>query len=282
MGSIVTRCAFPYVPPSYVREEISNIEIIHPYKVREECIAISTIEPHIRDAEHQMPTLLYTHGNGEDLGHIESWLRFLSRQFHCRVVSFDYRGYGLSRGTSSEKNLLQDADAVYQHLLQRHSLAPSDLIIFGRSIGTVAAVHLARHPVRGCILQSPIATAGLVGCGRRMFFVDCLNSMRRAHSINLPCLIIHGTLDEIVPVTNGIRLFDALPMKDSSTLELIPNAGHNDIEAHHLEQLMHAVTLYMAQRIQGEEEPSEEHGFTYGRGSSLSDIVIADGCEPAY
>lgn len=43
-------------------------------------------------------TLLYSHGNAEDLNSSYSWMRRLSRELNVNVVGYDYTGYGLSTG----------------------------------------------------------------------------------------------------------------------------------------------------------------------------------------
>ena len=43
-------------------------------------------------------TLLYSHGNAEDLNSSYSWMRCLSRELNVNVCGYDYTGYGLSTG----------------------------------------------------------------------------------------------------------------------------------------------------------------------------------------
>lgn len=43
-------------------------------------------------------TLLYSHGNAEDLNSSYSWMRRLSRDLNVNVIGYDYTGYALSTG----------------------------------------------------------------------------------------------------------------------------------------------------------------------------------------
>jgi len=43
-------------------------------------------------------TVLYSHGNAEDLNTAYSWMRRISRELNVNVVGYDYSGYGLSTG----------------------------------------------------------------------------------------------------------------------------------------------------------------------------------------
>lgn len=47
----------------------------------------------------------------------------------------EYRGYGLSGGTPSEKGLYIDARAAIDYLFTRHDLDHSQIVLFGRSLG---------------------------------------------------------------------------------------------------------------------------------------------------
>ena len=43
-------------------------------------------------------TLLYSHGNAEDLNISYGWMRRLSRALNVNVLGYDYTGYGISTG----------------------------------------------------------------------------------------------------------------------------------------------------------------------------------------
>src|SRR5205823_9422955 len=65
--------------------------------------------------EHAEYTILYNHGNAEDLGLIAPTLARL-RDWGFAVFAYDYRGYGTSQGTASERGAYKDIDAAYDHL----------------------------------------------------------------------------------------------------------------------------------------------------------------------
>jgi abhydrolase domain-containing protein 17 len=43
-------------------------------------------------------TIIFSHGNAEDLNTCYGWMRRLSRELNVNVVGYDYTGYGLSTG----------------------------------------------------------------------------------------------------------------------------------------------------------------------------------------
>ena len=70
-------------------------------------------------------TLLYIHGNAEDLGDIRPLLDRLHR-YGFGVFAYDYRGYGTSDGNPSERNAYRDADA---YLTQQLKIPPEQIIV---------------------------------------------------------------------------------------------------------------------------------------------------------
>lgn len=78
---------------------------------------------------------------------------------HIHVLSFDYRGYGLSSGTPSEEGLLQDGLAAVQWALEVAGIPPCRIVIYGQSLGTAVAFALMQHYAT---LPEPILFAGHV------------------------------------------------------------------------------------------------------------------------
>ena len=55
----------------------------------------------------------------------------------------EYPGYGLYHGHPGSDQMLSDALTVYDHLTDQLGIKQEDIIIFGRSIGSSAACHIA-------------------------------------------------------------------------------------------------------------------------------------------
>lgn len=79
-------------------------------------------------------TILYSHGNAEDLGDIRVVLELL-RQMGFAVFSYDYPGYGMSQGEPSELGTYQAIDTAYDYLTQQLKIPPNQIIVYGRSVG---------------------------------------------------------------------------------------------------------------------------------------------------
>ncbi|KAL8829673.1 MAG: hypothetical protein Q9191_001882 [Dirinaria sp. TL-2023a] len=75
------------------------------------------------------------------------------------VLTFDYRGFGRSPGTPSERGLILDALAVVDWATHVAGVPSSRILIFGQSLGTAVSLAVSEH----FALQSPpVIFAGTV------------------------------------------------------------------------------------------------------------------------
>lgn len=172
-------------------------------------------------------TPLCTHGNAEDIGQTVRVLD-LMRQHGFAVFAYDYRGYGTSEGTPSEARCYQDADAIYQYLVETLHVPPDRIIIYGRSLGGAMATYTAsRHPAAGLILESSFTTAFRVVTRVPLTPFDKFRNVDRIGQVRCPVLIIHGRQDEVIPFAHGEQLFAAA---NQPKLNLwVDAAHHNDL-----------------------------------------------------
>ncbi len=156
-------------------------------------------------------TILFSHGNAEDLGNVVPFMR----QFHdlgYSVLMYDYRGYGTSEGAPSYRNSLRDAEAAYRWLVEQKKTAPETIIAHGRSLGGALATRLAaNHRVGGLVVESSFVSAFRVKTRWPMLPWDKFNSIRSMRQVACPVLVMHGTDDEILPFWHGQALYDAAP-----------------------------------------------------------------------
>ena len=101
--------------------------------------------------------LLWFHSNAGNISHRLENILMLNRDLGIGVFIFDYRGYGRSEGSPSEKGLYRDAEAAIAHLASIPGFdSERHLVIFGRSLGCAVAVEMSvRHESRALILESP-------------------------------------------------------------------------------------------------------------------------------
>ena len=76
-------------------------------------------------------TILFSHGNAEDLGMIYDWFVQLSMELNVNVFSYDYAGYGQSsRIEPTEASVFADIDAVLAYMQTELQLKPSQIILY--------------------------------------------------------------------------------------------------------------------------------------------------------
>jgi fermentation-respiration switch protein FrsA (DUF1100 family) len=173
-------------------------------------------------------TLLYAHGNAEDIGHAAPMLEELRRSGFA-VLAFDYRGYGASTGgPPSAHGATRDMEAVYHHAVRTLGVAPSRLVLYGRSVGSGPATDLAaRVPVGGLVLESAFVSTFRVLTRVPLLPFDRFPNLRHLRQVRCPVLVIHGTADEVIPVSHGRRLY-AIAREPKEAL-WVEGAHHNDV-----------------------------------------------------
>ncbi len=148
------------------------------------------------------------------------------------VLLFDYRGYGENPGSPTEEGLARDARAARRYVLSRDDVS-RPLVYFGESLGSGVAVRLAgEHTPHALILRSPYTS--FADMGRHHFFSriptwmfrDRFPSIDRIARVGCPLLVIAGTADTVVPVSQSERLFQAA--REPKRLLILPGADHND------------------------------------------------------
>ena len=174
-------------------------------------------------------TLWFFHGNAEDLGSLEPFLR----ELHARgfaVFAYDYPGYGVSTGQPNEKAIYAANAAAARYLQETLRTPLSRVILVGRSLGGGPATDLAsREPVAGLVLQSAFMSVYRVMTRVRLLPFDQFENLRKLPRVKCPVLVMHGTADEVIPFAHGEKLFAAAPGAKSHLW--IEGARHNDFVA---------------------------------------------------
>jgi fermentation-respiration switch protein FrsA (DUF1100 family) len=173
-------------------------------------------------------TLLYAHGNAEDLGMVAPYLEALRRDGFA-VLAFDYRGYGASTGgPTTASAATRDMEAVYRHAVHTLGVPASRLVLYGRSVGSGPATDLAaRLPIGGLVLESAFTSTFRVVTRVPLLPFDRFPNLHHLRRVRVPVLVIHGTDDEVVPVSHGRRLFSVAA--EPKRAFWVEGAHHNDV-----------------------------------------------------
>lgn len=172
-------------------------------------------------------TILFSHGNGEDLGSILFLLEKF-RDMGFSVFAYDYHGYGTSDGRPTEYRTYLDIQAAYSYLTQTLHILPKDIILYGRSIGTGPSIELARKAaIGGVILESAMVSTFRVMTVVPLFPVDKFRNNQKIAQIKAPILFIHGTADRVIPIWHGKQLYQ-LARAPKLFYEVV-GADHNNV-----------------------------------------------------
>ncbi|MGH7836147.1 MAG: alpha/beta hydrolase, partial [Candidatus Binatia bacterium] len=178
-------------------------------------------------------TLLWFHGNAGNVGHRVENIKLLHDQVGINIFIFDYRGYGRSNGKVSEAGTYTDGAAALSYLRSRKDVDPDSILFFGRSLGAAVAAEVAtRGRCQGLILETPFSSIRdmaraafpllpIAGLLRTKY-----DTVEKVKNINCPLLVLHGDRDEIVPFSQGRKVFEAAP--EPKEFYAISGAHHND------------------------------------------------------
>ena len=172
-------------------------------------------------------TLLFSHGNAEDIG-ADLPLLDIYRRAGFAVFAYDFRGYGTSEGRSTEAGVYADAEAAYTGLTGDLGVPPSQVISMGRSLGSAAAIHIAvTHPVAGLVVEAPFVSAFRVLTRVQLLPWDKFDNASKIRQVEVPVLVIQGDADEVVPFRHGQKIFE-LANEPKQKL-WVHGAHHNDV-----------------------------------------------------
>jgi pimeloyl-ACP methyl ester carboxylesterase len=197
------------------------------------------------------PILFFQHGRGRSRDSYLIWARLFA-QAGYGVVSFDWRGHGLSDGNIIHHSAREPLDllAALQFLQERDDTRNHVIGLFGASMGAASlAMSADRLPprVRCMVLDSPFGDLGRMADGRlarlgplalgpRLVLdgIGLLLFGKAVHRIvpevtlktfaPRPILVIHGEHDPTIPDSEGKSLFAAYP--GPKTFWGTPEPGH--------------------------------------------------------
>lgn len=213
------------------RHMLSNDHEIEEHNIIKKDVIINMIYYHNPSNKH---VVLFAHGNSGHLYGRNDIFRFL--QNLGSVVMFDYRGYGKSIGSPSENGIYEDIKEVWNYVLNNFDVKPSDIILYGESLGCVPVTWLAKYLIKKkkevpklIILQSGFSSLKDIVKDLYPKIVTCflhsnLNNIENIKSINIPIIVAHSEDDEFIKITHAKKL-----MKCSNNIHFHKLTGdHNN------------------------------------------------------
>jgi len=150
------------------------------------------------------------------------------------VYLVNYRGFGGSSGSPSERGLYADALNVYDHIATSHTLVD----VMGRSIGGSVATYLASHrEVEKLLLITPFDSA--VNIAKEVYWflpvsllmTEKYDAASHAVEVSAKVLIVAAGDDHIVSSQRTEALVEAFGATEVR-LETMEETGHNTVQLH--------------------------------------------------
>jgi uncharacterized protein len=174
--------------------------------------------------------VLYFHGNRQNIAHYAAYAKNFTA-YGYEVWMFDYPGFGKSTGDFTEQMIYNWSLVVYK--LARASYEPSQIIIYGKSLGTGFATQLAS--IRDCkylLLETPYFSLPYLLHQYLPVYPKSILKMQvptneYIREVTAPVTVFQGTDDWTVTPRNSEKLRPLL--KPTDTIIMIKNGSHNDL-----------------------------------------------------
>jgi hypothetical protein len=170
-------------------------------------------------ASDSSPWIFFLHGNASTIASRMNVLHYERlRALGVNVIAPEYRGYGGLDGVPSEAGIESDARSAYDTICERLHLDPKRIVVYGWSLGSAVAVDLASQVQPAAVILEG-APASIVAIGEqryplfpiRLLIRNPFESIRKIDGVKSPKLFLHSAGDDVVPIEEGRRLFDAAP-----------------------------------------------------------------------
>ena len=158
-------------------------------------------------------TLVYFHGNA---GSLENRIHKLNhfQDMNINFLIIAWRGFNGNKGKPSERGLYVDGKSAIDWL-KKKGVDKKNLILYGESLGTGVATHLAQNKnYAGVILETPFTS--MIDAAKNFYpyipinllLKDKFENFKKVKNINTPILVMHGEVDQIVPFSMGKKIYE--------------------------------------------------------------------------
>ena len=180
---------------------------------------------------------IFFHGNAEDINLANEMLSHIRFTLSINVIAPEFPGYGIYSGYPTEGQLFNDSLTIFDYMVDNMKISTNNIIVFGRSLGTSVATHLAsKRDCTALVLISPLLSIRYMirdMLGRFISYAikDRFKSCEMIKEVKCPILIIHGQVDSIIKYYHATELYN----RSTAPCELIlpENMEHNEFDFFH-------------------------------------------------
>jgi len=175
--------------------------------------------------------VLYFHVNKKNISWYAKYPPYFTKHGY-EVWIIDYPGFGKSTGKLTERTLYDWSNYIYD--FARSRFGADSIIIYGKSMGTGIATHLASlQPCKKLILETPYYDyPSVIKHYLPIYPIDWMLHYKipthdYIQKVIAPITIFHGTDDDVIPYRNAERLRPFLKPHDEFIT--IKGGEHNDL-----------------------------------------------------
>lgn len=167
----------------------------------------------------QDTVILYLHGqskHNDAYWHRASLLANLGGKYHYGVLMIDYRGYGMSEGSSTEQGLYEDANAAIDWLIEQGAVA-SRTYCYGFSLGAIPTIDRAAYrtdfPFAKIMIEAPLGSvqnlvnSSTLGMSAGFVTTHEFPNSEKIKDVTMPLLWMHGKEDTYISIDNGELIY---------------------------------------------------------------------------
>ena len=220
-----------FQPDRLAKNEVFSFETPFEEHFLETAPGIQINYLHFKPAGPSKGLVLFFHGNADNLNRWGQYHTDFTERGYDLIMP-DYRGYGKSDGNVSEELTYQDMQVLHDHVIK--ALTPEELILYGRSLGSGIASHLAMAvPAKMLILETPFYSIPSVFSDQLQLIWLPFNfnyhfpNYKHIPNVKYPVCIFHGTDDRVVPYRNAEKLKSILKKED--TFVTLENGTHHNL-----------------------------------------------------
>ncbi len=176
------------------------------------------------------PVILFFHGNGSAAHQYTPYFDDF-KAWGAGFLAAEYPGYAGNLGAPNEADIFASGQAHYDALLGQ-GIKPEKIYIFGHSLGAAVAVDVAKNnKAKGLILGAPFLSMKAMARQQMPFFPtgilikDGYRSDLKIIDIETPLLIVHGSMDEMIPLSQAEQLYGLKP--GEKQFAVIENGRHD-------------------------------------------------------
>jgi pimeloyl-ACP methyl ester carboxylesterase len=199
-------------------------------------IKIGTLDALYYHNDNSDKLIIYSHGNSGNIYLDQNLVKQLGKV--ASVVVYDYRGYGLSPGTPTEKGLQSDIINVWTYCVDQLHVRPKNIVLYGRSLGCSFTLWLAKKLIKmnkklpyGIILESGFYNLKHVVTDIYPYMTNFISmkfdniTWLKKIDKKIPTLLLHSKDDELISIKHAYKLVKEADL-DESQLYIMTGA-HN-------------------------------------------------------